>query len=348
MQDVAESIIDVGPLAIRTVERGEGPLALMIHGFPGLAYSWRHQMEPLARAGFRAVAIDLPGYGGSDRPLDPMLYDSDRMQEYLIAILDHYRADRAIVIGQDFGAQYAWNLAVRTPDRVRALVATIPYDYDLAGRALLGSAPTLPADAPVPPLCASPDRRPTERFAAMAAEHFIHLHYFQEVGPAERELGGRIAEYLCRSFHALSAEGDLWRWETVPSEGHGYLDALPPAPDLPWNWLSVEELGRFVAGYDHPDPARRFIGGLNAYRTADRNWEIGRPWADADVIVPTLMLYGERDPSFVFFPEWEERMRRRVPGLKGVVSIEGAGHLVQQEKPDAFNEALLDFLGSYR
>ncbi|HET8613217.1 MAG TPA: alpha/beta hydrolase, partial [Sphingomonas sp.] len=141
MQDVAESIIDVGPLAIRTVERGEGPLALMIHGFPGLAYSWRHQMEPLARAGFRAVAIDLPGYGGSDRPLDPALYISDRMQDYLIAILDHYRADRAIVIGQDFGAQYAWNLAVRTPDRVRALVATIPYDYDLAGRALLGSAP---------------------------------------------------------------------------------------------------------------------------------------------------------------------------------------------------------------
>lgn len=343
-----ERMIDVGPLAIRAVEAGEGPLALMIHGFPGLAYSWRHQMAPLADSGWRAVAIDSPGYGGSDRPLDARLYASDRMQDYLLAVLDAYGADRAVVIGQDFGAQYAWNLAVRSPERVMGLVATIPYDYDLAGRALLGAAPRLPADAPPPCEVASPDRRPTERFAAMAEAHFVHFHYFQEVGPGDRELGGALADYLQRSFHALSAHGDLWRWKAVPSAGSGYLDALPPAPPLPWSWLSEEEFERFVAGYDHPDLMRRMIGGLNSYRTADLNWEIGRRWADSDVRAPTLFVYGDKDPSFAFFTDWEARLRMRVPGLRSVVKVADAGHLVQQEQPAAFNHALLTFLASIR
>lgn len=346
---ISERMIDVGGgLRLRAVEAGAGPLVLMIHGFPGLAYSWRHQMRPLADAGWRAVAIDSLGYGGSDRPLDPALYAADRMQAHLIALLDHYRAAQAVIVGQDFGAQYAWNLAVRAPERVRGLVTTIPYDYDLAGRALLGSAERLPADAPAEPEMASPDRRPTERYAVMAAEHFVHFHYFQTVGPADRELGGALADYLRRSFHALSAEGDLWAWKSLPSEGTGYLDALPAAPPLPWPWLSEAEFARFVAGYDHPDPMRRMIGGLNSYRTADANWALGRAWADHDVIVPTLFLYGSADPSFGFFPDWEARMRGRVPGLAGIVTIEGAGHLVQQEKPEAFNAALLDFLGSLR
>lgn len=342
-----ERMIDAGGVRLRAVEQGEGPLVLMIHGFPGLAFSWRHQMAPLADAGYRAVAIDSLGYGGSDRPLDPALYASDRMQAYLLAVLDDYAADTAFVVGQDFGAQYAWNLAVRAPDRVRGLVTTIPYDYDLAGRAMLGSAERLAPGAPTPADMASPDRRPSERYAVMAAAHFVHFHYFQTVGPADRELSGALADYLRRSFRALSAEGDLWAWQTLPSEGTGYLDALPQAPPLPWSWLSEAEFATFVAGYDHPDPMRRMIGGLNSYRTADANWEIGRAWADADVTVPTLFLYGEKDPSFGFFPDWEARLRARVPGLVGIESLAGAGHLLQQERPAAFNRALLGFLGGF-
>ena len=160
------------------------------------------------------------------------------------------------------------------------------------------------------------------------------------------ELADRVAEYLQRSFHALSSHGDLWAWKTLPSEGTGYLDALPDAPPLPWGWLSQAEFDRFVQGYNHPDPMLRFIGGLNSYRTADANWEIGLPWADADVTVPTLFLYGADDPSFAFFPDWEPRLRLRVPGLRGITVIDGAGHLVQQEQSDAFNAALIGFIKS--
>ncbi|QGP80539.1 alpha/beta fold hydrolase [Sphingobium sp. CAP-1] len=338
-------MIDVGGYRLRAVEQGVGPLVLMVHGFPGLAYSWRHQMAPLAKAGFRAVAIDSLGYGGSDRPAGQDAYTSERMQDYLLAVLNHYGADRAVIVGQDFGAQYAWNLAVRAPDRVAALIATIPYDYDLAGRAMLGAAPRLPAGEPARPEASSPDRAPSERFAAMARAHFVHFHYFGQVGPAERELAGRVPEFLARLFHELSAGGDLWRWKTMPSEGSGYLDVLPDAPPLPWPWLSKAEFDLFVAGYDHVDPMLRFIGGLNSYRTADANWTIGREWADHDVETPTLFLYGREDPSFGFFPDWEDRLRKRVPGLYDIVALPDAGHFLQQEQPAAFNRAMLDFLG---
>jgi len=278
-------MIDVGGTRIRVVEHGEGPLVLMIHGFPGLAYSWRHQMGPLADAGYKAVAIDSLGYGGSDRPLEQRHYTSDRIQDHLIAILDFYAAETAFILGQDFGAQYAWNMAVRSPERVRGLVATIPYDYDLAGRAMLGSEPRLPSSAPVPLAASSPDRKPSERFAALAAEHFVHLHFFQAVGPAEEELAERSSEFLQRLFYALSADGDLWKWKVVGSQGSGYLDALPPAPPLPWPWLSEAEFKAFVAGYHHDDPMRRFIGGLNSYRTADANWKLGGNSLTPDVEV---------------------------------------------------------------
>ena len=177
----------------------------------------------------------------------------------------------------------------------------------------------------------------------MAAEHFVHFHYFMETGPAERELADRAPEFLARLFYALSSKGDLWSWKTVSSVGSGYLDVLPPAPPLPWPWLSQAEFDRFVSEYVAADPMLRFIGGLNSYRTADANWRIGKKWADHDVETPTLFLYGEKDPSFGFFTDWEERMRQRVPGLRDIIAIPEAGHFVQQEQPAAFNKALLDF-----
>lgn len=342
--NLIEHRVQSGAYQLRAVSCGEGPLVLMLHGFPGLAWSWRHQMAPITAAGWRAVAIDSLGYGGSDRPLEPEPYAADRMEDHLLAVLDHFGAREAVIVGQDFGAQYAWNLAVRHPRRVKALVATIPYDHDLSGRALMGSAERLAPDAPTPPVTASPDRLPSERFAAMAESHFVHFEYFQHVGPAERELGGAGEEFLRRLFYALSAAGDLWSWKQRPARGTGYLDVLPPAPPLPWDWLDESEFDVFVAGYEHPDLDRRFIGGLNSYRTADANWRIGRQWADADVEVPTLFIHGADDPAFAFFPDWEDAMRRRVPGLARIVAIEGAGHFVQQERPDGFNAALLRFL----
>jgi pimeloyl-ACP methyl ester carboxylesterase len=338
--------IETDGVTLHALTQGEGPLVLLVHGFPGSSYSWRHQLGPLAQAGYRAVAIDCLGYGRSDRPLEQRLYDAEHARHQLLGVIDHFGDAQAIVIGQDFGAQHAWNLAVRSSGRVRALITTIPYDYDLAGRAMLGRQRTEAEGAPVRAESASPNDLPTERFAAMAAQHFVHLHYFQAVGPAEAELAPRLAEFLRRDYFALSAAGDLWSWKAHESDDTGYLQALPPAPALPWSWLSQAEFDRFIADFAHPDRARVLIGGLASYRAADDNWRLGAEWADADVHVPTLFVYGALDPSFGFFPGWIERMERRVPGLKGIVALEGAGHFVQQETPEAFNCAMLDFLAT--
>jgi pimeloyl-ACP methyl ester carboxylesterase len=340
--------IKTNGVKLHALEEGEGPLVLMIHGFPGLAWSWRHQLPALASAGYRAVAIDSLGYGGSDRPSEAEYYHSDKMQSYLLGVLDHYGAEQAFIVGQDFGSQYSWNLAVRSPDRVRALAASVPYDYDVAGRGMLGSKPLKAAGEPPEPIVASPDHKPSERFVEMTRHSFVHFHYFQEVGPAERELAKNMREFLRRMYYGLSAEGALIsKVQATAAEGNGYMDALPDVPPLPWRWMTEDEFERIVEDFDHPDPMKRFIGGLNSYRTADANWEIGLPWADADVDVPTLFIYGQKDPAFNFFPDWESRLRRRVPGLRRIVDIPHAGHNVQQEQPEVFNAALLDFFNGF-
>lgn len=287
----------------------------MIHGFPGLARSWRHQLPALASAGYHAVAVDSLGYGGSDRPDAAEHYRADNIQACLLGILDHFGVDQAIIVGQDFGAQYAWNLAARVPARVRGLVATIPYDYDMAGRALLGSKPQQTGGQSPEPVVASPNHRPSARFAAMAEYNFVHLHYFQTVGPADRELSENAREFLKRLYYALSAQGDLIAgMQQTPPKGSGYLDALPAAPPLPWSWMSEAEFEQIVAGFEHPEPMKRFIGGLNSYRTADANWEIGRPWANTNIDVPALLLYGNNDPAFSYFANWKTECGAACPG----------------------------------
>lgn len=329
-------LIQANGTTLHVVFRGAGPLVLLVHGNPGLWYSWRHQLEPLAAAGFLAVAVDCRGYGRSDRPPDVALYDAAHVQADLLGVLDAFGAERAFVVGQDFGAQAAWNLAVRVPERVLGVVGMVPYDFDLAGRCC----------DPHGPLARM---RPTERFAAIAQRHFFHMHYFQAVGPAEAELGARPREYLQRLFHALSARGGLLGWESVPSAGSGYLDALAAAPPLPWPWLSQAEFDYFVAEFLRCGPERAFVGPLNAYRTADRNWELGARWAEADVERPALFLCGAEDPVLKMLPpDTLARQRRRLRDLRGEVLVPDAGHFVQQEQPRATSAALLRFLTEVR
>ncbi len=329
---------------IFAVSAGAGPVVLMVHGNPGLSYSWRHQMQPLADVGFRAVAIDCLGYGRSDRPTSLDHYHSDAFQRQLLCVLDHFGAERAAIVGQDFGAQYSWNFAVRAPERVGAIAACVPYDFDMSGRGLQGSNP--PDDGTDDSMAMSSARlKPSVRFANIAKEHFVHLHYYQEVGPAERELGPQVREYMSRIFYALSADGNLLDWGHTPSAGKGYLDALEKAPPLPWRWLDEAAFDHFVQEYARPGPDLAFVGSLAAYRVADRNWEIGAAWADHDVTQPALFLCGQKDPVLQMLAEgWEDKMRQRIPNLVGSAIIPGAGHMLQQEQPEAFTKALLGFL----
>jgi pimeloyl-ACP methyl ester carboxylesterase len=347
MQSITHRNIATNGTHIHIAEQGEGTPVIMIHGFPGLWYSWRYQMPALAAAGYRAVAVDQRGYGRSDRPVQPELYDMNYMMDDMLGVLDALGERQAIFVGHDFGAPLVWNLAVRHPDRVKAVVAlACPYDFDLAGRGGGGNQPATAGGAEG--AFASAHVRPSELFAAAARQHFFHMHYFQEIGPAERELGPQVRPFLTKLFWALCADGNLLDWRNYPSAGTGYLDVLAePAVPPPWPWMSDADLDYYIAEYERGGPATAFIGGLNGYRMADRNWELGEPRADANVEKPALFISGAEDPVLKMVPpDALDIMRRRVPDLRDAVIVPRAGHFVQQEQPEAVNTALLKFLAT--
>ena len=341
-------MVSTNGMNMHIAEAGEGRPVIMVHGFPGLWYSFRHQLPALAAAGYRAIAIDQRGYGRSDRPTDPAVYDADYMQRDMLGLLEALGEERAVWVGHDFGAQYVWNLSVRAPERVTGVVGmACPYDFDLAGRGGAGSKPS-GKGADFNAEFADPTMRPSETFALAAKRHFLHLHYFQTIGPAESELCGNARLFLTRLFWALSARGNLLDWTKFPSEGTGYLDVLAdPEFPPPWPWLSQEDLDVYVAEYTRTGPATTFIGGLNSYRVADRNWELGAKWADANIERPAAFIAGSEDPVLKMIrPDAIDIMRRRAPDLRDTVIIPNAGHFVQQEQPAAVNNAILKFLGT--
>lgn len=312
--------IDVDGFRWQLDDSGSGQAVVMCHGFPGLGYSYRHQSAALANAGFRAIALDMPGYGGTTRPSDIVDYTNDAVAERMIALLDALEIDKAVFVGHDFGAPAAWTTALRYPERVAGLVSlAVPY---------------------------APDRfpaRPSVIYASMAAKHFLHIHYFQEPGVAERELEAHPREFLHRLFFALSGGYrylDVWK---NPSEGNGYLDVLPEAPPLPWSWLTEEDFDVYVKTFT----ATGFTGGLNWYRAYDANWERSEDLNGAHIAVPTLFVAGAEDPVIAMSgPKALVRMKEAVPDLRGVHLLDGAGHFVQQERADEVSELLVEFVRS--
>jgi pimeloyl-ACP methyl ester carboxylesterase len=344
MHPIEHHLIDTGEIRLHAAICGEGPTVVLCHGFPGLSYSWRQQLPALADAGWQAIAVDQRGYGRSDRPVEPMAYDANHVMQDMLGLLDALGHEKAVFVGHDFGAQQVCNLAVRHPSRVAGVVImSCPFDFDLAGRGGRGRAGGTGDGAFATGL------RPSEAFAAVAQHHFFHMHYFQAVGPAERELGARPREFLQRLFWALSSRGELARYQDFPSEGTGYLDVLAPAPALPWPWMNEADLDHYVNEFMREGADLAFVGGLNSYRVADRNWELGEPWADHGIDVPALFIAGADDIVLKMVGDGAiASMRRRIPDLRNIVLIPGAGHFVQMEQAEATNSALLDFLSGLR
>ena len=127
MSDSAQHIGTNG-INIGANVQGSGPLVILVHGFPELWYSWRHQIEPISNAGFKVVAIDVRGYGSSDKP-DPInAYDMVELTADIVGLIDAFGAERAILIGHDWGAPICWNTAALYPQRVVAVIGlSVPY-----------------------------------------------------------------------------------------------------------------------------------------------------------------------------------------------------------------------------
>jgi epoxide hydrolase 4 len=134
--------VDVGEVRLHVVEAGpdDGPLVVLLHGFPELWYSWRHQLPALAAAGFRVVAPDQRGYATSDKPRGVRAYRTERLVADVVGLIASYGRDKAHVVGHDWGGVVAWMVANDRPERVdRLVICNVPHPKRMA-RAVIASA----------------------------------------------------------------------------------------------------------------------------------------------------------------------------------------------------------------
>jgi pimeloyl-ACP methyl ester carboxylesterase len=315
---VAFRSIRCNGLNMRLAEAGSAaaPLVILAHGWPESWYSWRHQMAPLAEAGYRVVAPDMRGYGGTDAPAAVDAYDIEHLVADMAGIVDAAGQERAVIVGHDWGAVVAWHAALLRPDRFRAVAAL--------------SVPWLGRPA-APPLTIWKQRY---------GDDFYYILYHQAPGVAEREYDAD-PEGLLRMLYASPDAPRLPPSITRPhKEAGGFIGRWGRPRELP-AWLTPEDLAYYVAELRRAG----FRGGLNYYRNFDRNWHLLKA-QDPVVPVPALFIAGDRDPVVAHLGRdaVERRMRPLVPDLRNIEWIDGAGHWIQQERPAACNRALLGFL----
>jgi pimeloyl-ACP methyl ester carboxylesterase len=317
---ITERVIETNGVQLHTVEAGESgaPLVVLAHGFPELAYSWRHQIPALAAAGYHVLAPDQRGYGRSTRPADIAAYNVADLSADLIGLLDDVGADQAVFIGHDWGAQVVWGSAQLHPDRVAAVVGM--------------SVPPVPR-AQVPP---------TQAFRAIFGDNFFYMLYFQQPGIADAELDADPGKTLRRVIFGQAAPGDQAAAMRMLRPGpEGLIERIPEPDGLP-SWISADELDHYVAEFSRTG----FTGGLNWYRNMDRNWEIQGNLTSAAITVPAMFIGGTDDLVLGFMRP--DRAKEVITGPYREVLIEGAGHWLQQERPDRVNELLLEFLSSLK
>jgi pimeloyl-ACP methyl ester carboxylesterase len=311
-----ERLVDTNGVQLRVIEAGDrgAPVVVLCHGFPELAYSWRHQIPVLAEAGYHVLAPDQRGYGGSSRPKAIEAYDIHQLTADIVGVLDDVGAERAVWIGHDWGAVVVWNAPLLHPDRVAAVGAL--------------SVPPLPRAR----------QQPTRAFRRTFGENFFYILYFQEPGVADAELNGDPARTMRRMMGGLQLTGDQSAALRMVAAGpEGLIDRLPEPAARP-DWISQDELDHYISEFTRTG----FTGGLNWYRNMDRNWETTPALAGAMITVPCLFIGGTADPVLTFTPR--DRAGQVISGPYREVMIDGAGHWLQQERPDEVNSALLEFL----
>lgn len=317
--DVITTRRAVNGIELDVIEAGDpaAPAIVLSHGFPECAHSWRHQIAPLAEAGYHVLAPDQRGYGGSSAPTEVEAYGIEHLAGDLLGLLDGTGHDDAVFVGHDWGALVVWDLARLHPERVRAVVGvSVPYTQW----------PTAP----------------TEMMKAIWGDRFFYILYFQPVGPAEAELEADVERTMRLMLWGASGEAYVEdRPEPPPMEGTGFLDiitAVGPIPDELPAWLTPEDLAVYV---DHFRTSG-FFGPVSWYRNLDANYarvkDLPVPSA------PSWFIGGTHDIVIAGRPGYVEAMEGLLPNHRGSVLFDGIGHWTQQEAPEQFNAALLGCL----
>jgi pimeloyl-ACP methyl ester carboxylesterase len=297
---------DAGP-------KSDKPPMVLCHGWPELAFSWRHQIKALSEAGIRVIAPDQRGYGGTSRPEAVTDYDMEHLTGDLVGLLDHLGVEKAIFCGHDWGGIVVWQMPLMHPDRVAGVIGL--------------NTPFLPR-APADPILIMRNRFGPD----------MYIVWFQKPGEADQVLGAdveRTMRFFMRRPRAIAAAAQ-------PSEGgstFAFKDLLAQwdgnyAPDA---FLTEEELAFFVDSFKRTG----FTGGINWYRNFTRNWERAEGLPTRIDELPCLMITAEKDA--VLTPEMAAPMPAFIGDLETHL-VKDSGHWTQQEKPEEVNRLMLDWL----
>lgn len=306
-------------LEFHILEAGSGPLVVLLHGFPDLAIGWTHQIKALSQAGYRVVAPDLRGYGQTGGPHDQDGYSLFSLVGDVVALVEAVGSEKAVVIGHDWGAALAWHCALLRPDMFQAVMAlSVPY------QARRNQGP------------------PTEVMQYLSEKHGLGQLYLASFkAPAAHEpLDADVEQALRKMFWAFDGATEARKRSSGYHAGdQGLLDTISDEAVLP-PWMTPEHFAAYVeafakGGFERP---------VHWYRKIDANWQRTRWLQGRKVRVPACFMVGENDPTRIYMARNEEELATKVPELLSATVVPGAGHWLQQEKPEIVNDAILAFL----
>jgi pimeloyl-ACP methyl ester carboxylesterase len=291
----------------------DGFPVVLCHGFPELAYSWRHQLPALAEAGYRVIAPDQRGYGETARPTAVEDYDMPNLTGDLAGLLDSLGIEKAVFCGHDWGGLVVWSMPLYHADRVAGIIGV--------------NTPFLP-------------RPPIDPIAGMRAAFGDNMYivFFQKPGEADAILAkdvGKAFRFFMRK-NLTTAEAYAKR---PKADRNLELVAGVQSDETHWPGevlLAPEELKVFVDTFTRTG----FTGGINWYRNFSRNWRLSESLTQ-HVAAPSLMIMAEDD--VVLSPAMADGMEHFVPDLEKVL-IRRCGHWTQQEHPAETNAAMLGWL----
>lgn len=254
--------IPVNGVELEVFEAGShnvGNPIVLCHGWPEIAYTWRHQVPALVAAGYHVIVPNQRGYGNSSRPAAIEAYGIEQLSGDLVALLDHYGYEEATMVGHDWGAFVVWGMALLHPARVKRVVAlSLPYQ-------VRGEVPWV------------------QGMEAVLGGDFYFVHFNRQVGVADAVFDANPEQFLRNLYRKNEPAPE-------PKPGMALINLAHSEAPLGDLVMTEAELGVFVSAFE----TSGFTGGINWYRNLDRNWAV---LADADPIIrrPALMIYGQRD-----------------------------------------------------
>ena len=319
--------IDTNGITLRAAVEGEGPLIIMVHGCPESWFSWRRQIPVIAEAGYKVAAIDVRGYGGSDKPHAIKEYTLKKIGADIVGIIDFFEEDQAILIGHDWGGPIVWYTSLLNENRISAVAGlSVPY---------------------------FPQREvsPLDAFEVIYKDKFFYQLYFQKEGVAESEFEPDLRKYLESTYFSIDARGMKKQFENplnAMNKGPNakYLDDVVEFESYP-DWINKDEMNYLINEFENSG----MRGPLNRYRAQKIDFEELKDFRDKKLKQPAALMVGSLDPVNFFigdgYKDTEHLKEVFEPVYENLIKTElinDVGHWTQQEAPEEVNRFLLDFL----